>query len=421
MHQLLPQFAHSGHGLYTLLNSLPASVDGTTGPSHGGPVEYIALPLLVLQLALAHRYFTRHHPDGAHPGRIAILMGLAAMWAVSAASLVLTWSGVFYKSSPIPAGYRAAFVAIGYFWIALSSASLVIVVALRSLLLRIPNLHSPTRRRLLGAAGVVAFCVPAAATAFGVFVVRKDYGVTELDLPIAGLHPDFEGFRIAQVSDLHVSPFLSVRDAARVIDMTNELRADLALFTGDLITERGDPLDEAIRELIRLRAGYGVFGCMGNHEEYVGCRNYLQQQAGRAGLTFLRGAATQIRRGQGVLNIAGVDYQRTGNRGTYLHHTERLVIPDVPNILLSHNPDVFPVAIRRGFQAVIGGHTHGGQVNVEILHQNITPVRFKTPYISGLYREENASCFVTNGIGTIGMPIRLGAPPEVALLRLVRA
>ena len=74
--------------------------------------------------------------------------------------------------------------------------------------------------------------------------------------------------------------------------------------------------------------------------------------------------------------------------------------------LLSHNPDVFPTALRRGFQAVLSGHTHGGQVNVEILHQNINPARFRTPYTSGLYQlgeadEAQASCFVTNGIGTI--------------------
>ena len=96
------------------------------------------------------------------------------------------------------------------------------------------------------------------------------------------------------------------------------------------------------------------------------------------------------------------------------------------NLLLSHNPDVFPTAIQRGFQAVLSGHTHGGQVNVEILHQNVNPARFRTPFTSGplssgTIRRAPASCFVTNGIGTIGMPIRLGAPPEIALLRLRRA
>src|SRR5206468_4321639 len=113
-------------------------------------------------------------------------------------------------------------------------------------------------------------------------------------------------------------------------------------------------------------------------------------------------------------------------RANYLAGTERLTVPGATNLLLSHNPDVFPAAIRRGFQAVLSGHTHGGQINVEILHQNITPARFRTPYISGLYRVDGSgqaagSGYVTNGIGTIGMPVRLGAPPQIALLRLRRA
>ncbi len=152
----------------------------------------------------------------------------------------------------------------------------------------------------------------------------------------------------------------------------------------------------------------------------------MERRAGRAGQLFLRNAAAQIRRGQGIVNIAGVDYQSSGDRANYLAGTERLLVPGASNILLSHNPDVFPAAVQRGFQAVLSGHTHGGQVNVEILHQNINPARFRTPFTSGLYRlapagQTPASCFVTNGIGTIGMPIRLGAPPEIALLRLRRA
>ena len=88
------------------------------------------------------------------------------------------------------------------------------------------------------------------------------------------------------------------------------------------------------------------------------------------------------------------------------------------NILLSHNPDVFPVAARQGYQLTIAGHTHGGQITVEILHQNLSIARFYTPYVYGLYREGDAAVYVTRGIGTVGVPARLGAPPEIALIRL---
>ncbi len=334
--------------------------------------------------------------------------------------------GVLYSSRAFPVVFGAVLAAVGYFWIMVSSVATAAIVIARIVLAKVPGMHSSSRRRLLRTATVAAVGAPVAATAFGMFIERNQYGIRELDLPVPDLHPDLDGLRIVQVSDLHVSPFLSAREAGRVIDMANGLRADLTVFTGDLITEMGDPLDDAIRELVRLRASDGVLGCMGNHEEYVGCRNYLQRQAARAGLIFLRHAASRIRRGNATLNIVGVDYQRSTSRENYLPHMERFVIPGATNLLLSHNPDVFPTALQRGFQAVLSGHTHGGQVNVEILHQNLNPARFRTPYTSGLYRlgeadERQASCFVTNGIGTIGVPVRLGAPPEIALLRLRRA
>jgi predicted MPP superfamily phosphohydrolase len=86
--------------------------------------------------------------------------------------------------------------------------------------------------------------------------------------------------------------------------------------------------------------------------------------------------------------------------------------------MLSHNPDVFPVAAAQGYHLTIAGHTHGGQVDVEILHEHLDVARYFTPFVQGLYRRENSSVYVSNGLGTIGVPVRLGAPPEVSVLRL---
>ncbi len=387
--------------------------------NYGGSVEYIAAVLLALQIVTALPYLKRRHAVWPRVKWAGVVTLLLLLWSATIATLCLTLSGVMYISRAIPASLGAAVAAVGYFWIFLSS----LAMGMAWLAARIPIGHSPNRRRWLRAAGIVAIGAPAAAAGYGVFVERHNYRVNELDLPVPGLHPDLDGFRIVQVSDLHVSPFLSARQAGHVIDMANEQKADLAVFTGDLISELGDPLDDAIRELIRLRSDAGVYACMGNHEAYIRCSDYVEHQTGLAGQVFLRNAAAQIHRGLGTLNLAGVDYQRSANRTKYLIGTESLIVPGASNLLLSHNPDVFPAAIQRGFQAVLSGHTHGGQVNVEILHQNVNPARFRTPFTSGLYRlgAAGASCFVTNGVGTIGMPIRLGAPPEIALLRLRRA
>ena len=119
--------------------------------------------------------------------------------------------------------------------------------------------------------------------------------------------------------------------------------------------------------------------------------------------------------------MAGVDYQPFRQKSEYLRGADRMIVPGVSNLLLSHNPDVFPVAVRQGYDAVVSGHTHGGQVTVEILKQTLNLARFYTPYVVGLYRLGGRSGYVNAGIGTIGMPVRMGAPPEITLLRLRRA
>jgi len=96
-------------------------------------------------------------------------------------------------------------------------------------------------------------------------------------------------------------------------------------------------------------------------------------------------------------------------------------LPGAYNVLLSHNPDVFPVAAQKGYDLTVSGHTHGGQITVEIFDQFLNPARFYTPFVYGLYRHGGASAYVTRGIGTIGIPARVGAPPEIALLRLRKA
>ena len=119
--------------------------------------------------------------------------------------------------------------------------------------------------------------------------------------------------------------------------------------------------------------------------------------------------------------MAGVDYQPIHEKSKYLRGAERLVTPGETNLLLSHNPAVFPVAANQGYNLMLSGHTHGGQINVEIYDQSFTPARFFTRYIYGLYHAQGAAAYVTRGIGTIAIPVRIGAPPEVTVIRLRKA
>jgi uncharacterized protein len=273
----------------------------------------------------------------------------------------------------------------------------------------------PRRRTLLRAAGAGLCVAPAVVAIFGI-VNRNRFQLSEVDVPLPGLPKDLQGLRIVQITDIHLSPFLSEREFGRAIDMANETRADLALVTGDLISRRGDPLDACLKQLARLRSQAGVLGCLGNHEIYTGTQNYVTSEGRRIGIDFLRHQAKVLRFGDAHINFAGVDYQKF--HSPYLEGVEGLIEPGAFNVLLSHNPDVFPVAARQGYHLTIAGHTHGGQVDFEILHQHVNIARVYTPYVRGLYREGSASLYVSTGLGTIGVPIRIGAPPEVSLIRL---
>jgi predicted MPP superfamily phosphohydrolase len=260
---------------------------------------------------------------------------------------------------------------------------------------------------------------PVAFTGYGVFVERLRIRLREQKIVIPALPGDLDGLRIVQLTDIHLSPFLSEPELARAVAMANETNAHLALVTGDMISFDRDPLDACLRHLARLRAEAGIYGCLGNHEIYANAEDYATEQGARLGIRYLRSEAVRLKFGGATMNLAGVDYQLF--RRPYLVGTEKLIEPGGFNVLLSHNPDVFPVAARQGFDLTIGGHTHGGQVRMEILRADLNIARFFTPYVDGLYQEAGNSIFVSRGIGTIALPVRLGAPPEVALLRLCRS
>jgi predicted MPP superfamily phosphohydrolase len=339
-----------------------------------------------------------------------------AMWALATALALWIVMGILGSYAMYLAGVRSSPTLIWVRGMALawSLASAVAFLAL-SVWRRIPKFNQE-RRGFMRAAGAAVVGAPLAAMAFGIVVERKNIHLREVDVPIPNLPRDLNGLRIVQLSDIHLSPFLTEEELARAVDMANGARAHLALVTGDLITAHGDPLDACLRQLARLRSDAGTLGCLGNHEIYAGVEEEATQKAARLGIRFLRQESERLRFGSAALNLTGVDYQKMGTE--YLRGAERWIVPAETNVLLSHNPDVFDVAAEQGWDLTISGHTHGGQISVEILHQQLSASRFFTPYVYGLFRKGRSSVWVTRGIGTVGVPARIGAPPEVALLRL---
>jgi len=305
----------------------------------------------------------------------------------------------------------------------------------------------PSRRSFFRTASVVAGAAPFVGVMYGFAAERLRYEVRRIEIPMANLPAEFDGFEIVQLSDIHLSAYMSRESVRRAVDMANECGADLAVVTGDLITGIHDSLYDAVDEVRQLRAPLGIYGCNGNHEIYARAEDMAERLYQQAGMTLLRKRASVITHQGAQLNLIGVDYQRertpSGRRTAMLDGVEPLVRRDIPNILLSHNPNSFNRAAEMGIELSLAGHTHGGQVQVEILDVSLSPARFITDYIAGLYHRPLAmpsepkrmgetiklmpnapnglsAIYVNRGLGTVGAPVRLGVPPEISHIVLRR-
>jgi predicted MPP superfamily phosphohydrolase len=350
------------------------------------------------------------------------IVGLAVL--AFDALLVISYSFTFPAVAlwlHLPGAFTLMLGAASLAYFMTATGALGIYYVLRGIRRHFETDISPSRRRLLDAAGTALLASPFAMVGYGALVQRTDFRVREVDVPLEGLPRDLEGLRILHLSDIHLSAFLSERELEGVIDASNELRAHVAVMTGDMISGHSDPLDACIRQLARLKTDAGLYACMGNHERYIRAESYTAHRAAQQGIAFLRRDSRQLRFGDAILNIAGSDFESHRNHERYLTGMEHFVRPGAVNVLLQHSPDVFPAAASKGYNLLLAGHTHGGQVTAEILDQSINPARFFTPYVYGLYRIGGTAAYVTRGIGTIGIPARIGAPPEISLLRLRKA
>ena len=260
---------------------------------------------------------------------------------------------------------------------------------------------------------------PAVAAGAGLVIARSRPELKQVDIPIRGLHPDLNGLRLAQITDIHYGPFFGREDLEYAVAMANSTRPHIVLVTGDLITRRGDDLEGCLNVLANLHGETGVWACHGNHERYAGLEAAATELARRRGFHVLRGENELLRFGTAQLNLAGVDYQTMGIEP--LAEAEELLVPNAPNLLLCHTPLVFDRAAELGFDLMISGHTHGGQLTLPLGVDNLTFVRLYTPYIHGHYRNNDSQLYVSSGLGTVGAPVRLGAAPEVTLIRLCAA
>jgi uncharacterized protein len=279
----------------------------------------------------------------------------------------------------------------------------------------------PTRRGFFGQLahlGVVGTATGVAG--LGVLQVKQTPGVVEVEVPIANLPVALEGFRIAQMTDIHVGPTIRGEYLQRCVAVCNGLGADIIAVTGDLIDGFVERLRPEMTALGELTAPHGVYFVTGNHEYYWDGPAWCAEVT-RLGLRVLNNEHVVIERGGAKLLLAGVTDISAAQMVPEHRSDPQAARAGAPpcdvSVLLAHQPRSITAADAAGYDLQISGHTHGGQY----FPMNLL-VYLAQPYVKGLARHaERMWIYVSRGTGYWGPPTRIGAPAEITLLRLVRA
>jgi uncharacterized protein len=290
-------------------------------------------------------------------------------------------------------------------------------------------LLSPGRRRFLERTAVLVSATPFVAAGYGLLYERQNVEIVRQRVRLARLPKAFDGFRIAQLSDIHIGPFTTADYIRRCVAITNGLEPDLIALTGDYICWDPEAQGEVVRVLAGLRAPHGVFGCMGNHEADVEIEESITRLFAAQGIRMLRQESAPIRLRDETLNLIGIDHgsdlasvhTREVEGYRRLQQLKPLVMPNTVNILLTHYPGFFGYP-DLGIDLTLAGDIHGGgQLSLDFIHRGLNlSSLIGVPYIRGLYENGGAQLYMNRGIGITGFPIRLGARPEITVLELAR-
>lgn len=245
--------------------------------------------------------------------------------------------------------------------------------------------------------------------AYGFLYERHALQVVQATLPVSGLAPEHEGLRIGLLTDLHHSQFVSQEQIAHAASLVLTERPDLIVLGGDYVTD-GDPtyMRPCVEALSSLTAPHGVYATLGNHDDDWEMPGALTSR----GFVVLRDARTTLTIRGAPIDLAGIRFW-TQHRHEIAHVVGR---PKHPTLLLAHDPRRLTEASSLGLSAVLAGHTHGGQVVVPGLGA-VAARRF--PVVAGLAQHGGTSLFVSRGVGTIYVPVRINCPPDVAILTLI--
>jgi len=317
----------------------------------------------------------------------------------------------------------------------------IIIDDLRRLLLFIKLKISPSkikedngisRSDFLTKMGIAVAAVPALSLPFGMIYGPYNYTLHRKKIKASNLPKAFNGLKIAQLSDIHVGSFYDKEAVKRGVDLLLAQKPDIVFFTGDIVNDRADEMDDYYDVFSKVTAPMGVYSILGNHD-YGDYHNWNSEEEKienfenvkaihkKLGWNLLLDEHIYLEKDNEKIGVIGIE-----NWGKGFHQIGNMAKAaancDAPfKILLSHDPTHWDEQVRKDYQDIdltLAGHTHGAQIGIETHGFKWSPISLRYKKWAGLYKEDNQHLYVNRGFGFLAYPGRIGIWPEVTLLEL---
>jgi predicted MPP superfamily phosphohydrolase len=291
-----------------------------------------------------------------------------------------------------------------------------------------------SRRKFLSQVGIILATAPMVSLLFGMHKGRFNFFTRHQRINFPNLPDAFDGFKIVHISDIHLGSFASNYDKLEgIIDIINGEHADVIFFTGDLVNNFKEETYGWDRVFTQLNAKYGKFSILGNHDygDYTDWNSPKEKQENfqgivdahnKFGFKLLRDQSVSIKVGGEEIAITGVEnwgqdpFPQYGDLQKAMVGTEKYPF----KVLLSHDPDHWDAEVvdKTNYDLTLAGHTHGMQFGIDWKGFKWSPAKYKFKKWDGLYQHKNQFMYVNRGLGFLGMPARIGMPPEITIIQL---
>ncbi len=260
-------------------------------------------------------------------------------------------------------------------------------------------------------------------------IQRDNYQITEKEIKIKNLPAELRGTNIILFSDIHSGPYMNEDLMREYTNVINSLNPDLVFIPGDMTNSQKTEVIPFIKAFRDLKSKYGIYGTLGNHDYFSDANHIAEAIINETPIKMLRNNSETLEIKGKFINILGIEDTRdsgVNNNAQLLKYADEALNTlnknhtANPNILLCHKPYVFDDLSQKGIDLMLSGHTHGGQiVFAKFAGVNLSIAATVNKYIDGLYRSGNSQLYVSRGIGSVGLPIRLNCPPEITKITLV--